>query len=75
MLYAVIDFPVPCYLNSDKLFITQAIDIATPSGIQTWDHLIVCLYLNLKHGDLDHSATMAGSTLNLLILNNTENTI
>ena len=27
--------------------------------IWTWD-LSVCLYLNLKHGDLDHSATMAG---------------
>ena len=29
------------------------------SGIQTLD-LTVCLYLNLKHGELDHSATMAG---------------
>ena len=28
-------------------------------GIRTWD-LSVCLYLNLKHGDLDHSATTAG---------------
>ena len=28
------------------------------SGIQTWD-LSVCVYLKLKRGDLDHSATMA----------------
>ena len=30
-----------------------------PSGIQTWD-LSICLYLNLKHGDLYCSATTAG---------------
>ena len=29
-----------------------------PSGIQTWD-LSICLYLNLKHGDLYRSATTA----------------
>ena len=29
--------------------------MVTPSGIQTWD-ISICLYLNLKHGDLDHSA-------------------
>ena len=34
--------------------------IYAPSGIQTWD-LTICLCLNLKHGELDHSATMAGS--------------
>ena len=28
-------------------------------GIQTWD-LTVCLWLNLKHGELDHTATTAG---------------
>ena len=27
------------------------------SGIQTQD-LTICLYLNLKHGELDHSATI-----------------
>ena len=34
------------------------------SGIQTQD-LTICLYLNLKHGELDHSATMAGSKLHV----------
>ena len=29
------------------------------SRIQTWD-LGVCVYLNLKHGDLDYLATTAG---------------
>ena len=29
------------------------------SGIRTWD-ISLYLYLNLKHDDLDHSATMAG---------------
>ena len=28
--------------------------------IQTWD-LTICLYLNLKHGKLDHSGTTAGN--------------
>ena len=34
------------------------IDIILLSGIQTW--VSVCLYLNLKPGDLDCSATTAG---------------
>ena len=29
------------------------------SGIQTQD-LNICLYLSLKHGEFDHSATTAG---------------
>ena len=33
-------------------------NIIIPSGIQTWD-LSICLYLNLKHGDLNQSATTA----------------
>ena len=36
----------PLYLNTDKLFIIQAIEIVTPSGIQTWD-MSRSLYLNL----------------------------
>ena len=36
----------------------------TSSGIQTQD-LTVCLYLNFKHGELDHSATTAGSKIQL----------
>ena len=36
----------PLYLNTDKLFIIQAIEIVTPSGIQTWD-MSHSLYLNL----------------------------
>ena len=28
------------------------VDIVVPSRIQTWD-LTACLYLNLKHGDLE----------------------
>ena len=35
------------------------IHIHAPSGIRTWD-LSICLYLNLKHGDVDLSATTAG---------------
>ena len=35
-------------------------------GIQTWD-LSVCLYLNLKHGDLDHPAIMASCDFELLV--------
>ena len=38
------------------------LDMNTSSGIQT-QGLTVCLYLNLKHGKLDHSATMAGLKL------------
>ena len=37
------------------------------SGIQTQD-LTVCLYLNLKHGELDHMATTAGLMLQLIRL-------
>ena len=32
------------------------------SGIQT-QYLTVCLHLYLKHGKLDHSATMAGKIM------------
>ena len=35
------------------------------SGFRSWD-LSVCLYLNLKHGDLYHSATTAGLRRQLL---------
>ena len=44
------------------------INIIVLSGIQTWD-LSVCLYLKLKHGDLDHSATMASFSV-IIYLNN-----
>ena len=37
---------------------SRAIDILVLSGIQTWN-LTVCLYSNLKHGELHHLATMA----------------
>ena len=37
------------------------------SGIRT-QNLAVCLYLNLKHGELDHSATTAGLMLQLIRL-------
>ena len=34
----------PCYLNSDKLFLIRAINIVTPSRIQTWVFsLLLCL--------------------------------
>ena len=46
------------YMNSDKLFIIQAINIVTPSGIQTW---IFSLQLCLNIVDnLSCSATTAG---------------
>ena len=34
-------------------------------GSRTWD-VNICLYLNLKHCDLDHSATMAGHRKSLV---------
>ena len=40
--------------------------MVTGSRIQTWD-LSVCLYLNLQHGDLDHSATwLYDSVINMI---------
>ena len=45
----------------------QMVDIVVPSRIQTWN-LTVCLYLNLKHGDLDHSTIMAGSELDFSMI-------
>ena len=46
------------YMNSNKVFIIRAIDIITPSGIQTW---IFSLQLCLNIVDnLSRSATMAG---------------
>ena len=45
--------PEPCYLYNAS------------SGIQTQD-LTVCLYLNLKHGELDQLATMAGFRRHLI---------
>ena len=54
------EHPVPCYLNSDMLILTLSDRYRNPEqGIQTWD-LAICLYLNLKHGELYHLATMAG---------------
>ena len=43
-----------------KLFVSSVKCMNARSWIQTCD-LTVCLYLNLKHGELDHLATMAGS--------------
>ena len=36
------------------------LNIHAPSMMRTWD-LSICLYLNLKHSNLDHSATTVGS--------------
>ena len=57
----------PCYLNSNKLFIIRAIDIVTPSRIQSRD-LWVSVYLNLTHA-LSHSATRASGFLSYGNLN------
>ena len=49
MVYMQQSHPAPCYLNSEKLFQIQVIDIITLSGIQTRE-LWVSVYLNLTHG-------------------------
>ena len=51
----------PCNLNSNKLFITLSDRYRNPAC-----DLRVCLYLNLKNGDLDHLTTTAGHYLMLL---------
>ena len=56
------------YMNSDKLFIMQAINIVTPSGIQTW---IFSLQLCLNIVDnLSCSATTAGLQWKVIIETN-----
>ena len=48
----------PCYLNSDKLFLTLSNWYRNPEqGFEPGT------YSNLKHGNLYHSATTAGDTL------------
>ena len=49
--------PASCCLKSKKGFPISI--LWSRAGIRTWD-LSPCLYLNLKHGNLDHSATTAG---------------
>ena len=49
--------------NDDKF-----IQINSLSRIWTWD-LSICLYLNLKHGDLDHLTTMTGLNQSCLSIN------
>ena len=45
------------FFNSVKLFPTLGDQYHSPD----WDSSLgVCLYLNLKHGDLDHLATTSG---------------
>ena len=46
---------------------TSYFDIVVPNWIQTWDRS-VCLYLNLKYGNLDHSATMDGMRFDPLMV-------
>ena len=49
--------PAPCYLNSDKVFLLLSNRYRNPKlGFEPWTYL----YLNLKHDDLDRSATVAG---------------
>ena len=43
-----------------KSFVVHLVILSPP--YQTWD-LSICLYLNLKHGNLDHLASMAGFLL------------
>ena len=42
--------------NKLIIWIVSRYNFSALSGIQTWD-LSVCLYFNLKHGNLDRSAT------------------
>ena len=51
----------PCYAALGRVLICEI-----HGRIQTWD-LSICLYLNLKHGYLDRSATTAGSETILLL--------
>ena len=51
----------PCYAALGRVLICEI-----HGRIQTWD-LSICLYLNLKHGYLDHSATTASSETILLL--------
>ena len=59
--------PQPCYVALGRALIL--IYKITSSGIQTQE-LTVCLYLNLKHGELDHSSTRAGKWTIYSELNN-----
>ena len=54
-------YHIPSAIDKKGLFIYWMYYL-TSSGIRTWD-LSVCLYLNLRLGDLDHLATTAGNSV------------
>ena len=65
--------PAPCYLNSYKVFLLLSNRYHNPE--QGFEPGTYCLYLNLKHDDLNRLATTARSLRdnNFKIMNTTAN--